>query len=494
MTRGSVWFVGAGPGDPKLLTIKGMEALSRADVVVYDRLANPLLLTHVKPHARLVYCGKEADRHTLPQEEINRLLVQEAQRGHTVVRLKGGDPSMFGRVGEEAQMCLEHGIPFEIVPGITSGMAVPLYAGIPLTHREYNSSVAFVTGHLCEKNAGKEPDWRALASMETLVIYMGVKNLPYIKEQLLLHGKHADTPVALVRWGTLGKQEAVSGRLLTIDRTVVEAGFKAPAIIVIGEVVHLRETLNWYEKKPLFGQRVAVASRRAEGRGLIQELELLGAEVWPIPLREQPAPSQGLPGDAAAYEWLVFDGVQQVRAFFRHLSSRRFDIRQLTGKIAAVGKETAAWLEEKGLYPQLVFEGTFRTSDLHQALSARSGERILHITSDLGAGNLQAEESAAHRVTAAALEWDSQHPAASWFASESFDLLATDDPDALFALAQFAGEDWQKRRLLCLGEDAIAQAKKMSWDAVVECEEGTEQLASVLDPLKTGKEAAHLYS
>ncbi|KQL45599.1 uroporphyrin-III methyltransferase [Brevibacillus choshinensis] len=498
MKTGSVLFVGAGPGDPKLLTIKGMEALQRADVVVYDRLANPLLLAHAKPDARLVYCGKEADRHTLPQDEINLLLVREAQKGQTVVRLKGGDPSMFGRVGEEAQVCLSHGIPFEIVPGITSGMAAPLYAGIPLTHREYNSSVAFVTGHLCEKNADKEPDWSGLALVETLVIYMGVKNLPRIKDQLLHHGKHPDTPVALVRWGTLGKQETVAGRLETIDRTVAEAGFTAPAIIVIGEVVRLRDSLSWYESKPLFGQRVAVASRQTGKYSLENVLEQVGAEVWPIPLTEQSlstsdAAGQGIPEDFSTYEWLVFDSELQVSAFFRELSARRYDLRRLQANIVAYNQQTAFALEEKGLYPDLVIGAAIPASALHQMLPLNSGERALHVSSDQSAVILHAQGSVTHTVQAGGLEWDPSHPLAKWFASDSFDWIATDDPNTLSALTQFAGLDWRKKRLLCVGTETITRAKELGWSEVIECAQA-ERLAEVLGQMKVAGEVTPLYS
>ncbi|MFD2370781.1 uroporphyrinogen-III C-methyltransferase [Brevibacillus sp. GCM10020057] len=491
MKTGSVVFVGAGPGDPKLLTIRGKEALGRADVVVYDRLANPLLLAHVREGARLVYCGKEADRHTLPQEKINSLLVREAQRGHTVVRLKGGDPSMFGRVGEEAQVCVAHGVRYEIVPGITSGMAVPLYAGIPLTHREFNSSVAFVTGHLCEKNSGKEPDWAALAAVETLVIYMGVKNLPRIKEQLLASGKSPDTPVALVRWGTLGKQETLTGRLETIDQKVAEAGFKAPAIIVVGEVVRLRDALNWYESKPLFGQRVAVAAGQAGESALAQELERLGAEVWPIPLREQsPAigASQGLPDDFAAYPWLVFDGAPQVAAFFRGLAKRRFDVRRLQSNIVACGKQAANALEERGIFPQFVLEEPTSPAALQRALPFWGGERVLHVSRNESSVMQIAPGIAIHRVQAGVVDWDETHPAAEWFAPDSFDWIATDDPDALAPLSRFAGADWRMRRILCAGADTIRRAKEMGWSEVVEC------AGDGCDLLQAMRGAVHLYS
>lgn len=472
MKTGSVLFVGAGPGDPKLLTIRGKEALERADVVIYDRLANPLLLSHVNTDAKLIYCGKEAVRHTLPQDQINLLLIEEAKKGQTVVRLKGGDPSMFGRVGEEAQMCLAHGIPFEIVPGVTSGMAAPLYAGIPLTHRDYNSSVAFVTGHLCDKNAQKEPDWAALSSVETLIIYMGVKNLPRIKERLLAHGKAKETPVALVRWGTLGEQKTLVGKLETIDQDVALAGFAAPAIIIIGEVVRLRESLNWYESRPLFGKRIAVAAKPREGRGtdLAARLEALGAEVVPIPLVELPSSSSasgtGIPADFSSYQWLVFDDERQVAFFFQELRQRRFDLRQIKSKLAARGVLAAEALEKSGLYPERVLDEKLSSSTLHLELSLGKGERILHLSAGKGMVILHAQGTMTHSVQAGTVEWNPAHPTAKWMEKRPVDWLATDDSYALPALTVFAGENWQAKPLICASADVEEKAREMGWQVV----------------------------
>jgi uroporphyrin-III C-methyltransferase len=247
---GKVYFVGAGPGDPKLITIKGAEAISLADVIVYDRLVSPELLKHAQSDVVQIYCGKLPDCHMIPQEQINQIIVDHALLGKTVVRLKGGDPGIFGRVGEEAEYCAQHDIPFEIVPGITSGIAAPLYAGIPLTHRDLSSSVAIVTGHKRSDGQGSDIQWDKLATaVDTIVFYMGVKNLPLIQEQLLLHGKSPETPVALVRWGTLSQQETVTGTLHDVLEKVKKANFKSPAIIVVGEVVKLREKLTWFEEQ-----------------------------------------------------------------------------------------------------------------------------------------------------------------------------------------------------------------------------------------------------
>ncbi|MCI1694937.1 uroporphyrinogen-III C-methyltransferase [Aneurinibacillus aneurinilyticus] len=249
MVQGKVFLVGAGPGDPKLITVRGMELIQQADVIVYDRLASPKLLNYTRKGTERIYCGKQADHHSLPQQEINRVIVERALEGKKVVRLKGGDPFMFGRGGEEAEACIAAGLSYEVVPGITSGIAAPAYAGIPVTHRDYSSSVAFVTGH---KASGKESeiDWERLSSaVDTLVFYMGVSNLPDIVKRLCQYGRAKETPVALVRWGTCENQETLTGTLETIVEQVQQARFQAPAIIVVGEVVRLREQLAWYEQR-----------------------------------------------------------------------------------------------------------------------------------------------------------------------------------------------------------------------------------------------------
>jgi uroporphyrin-III C-methyltransferase len=245
----SVYLVGAGPGDPELITVKGLTCIQQADVILYDRLVNEQLLTNAKEGADLIYCGKLPNYHTMQQETINHFLVKHAKKGKVVVRLKGGDPFIFGRGGEEAESLAKHNIPFEIVPGITSGIAAPAYAGIPVTHRDLSASFAIVTGH---RRKGKEDttNWEALAAgVDTLAIYMGVGNLSYIVDQLTKHGKSPQTPVALVQWGTLEDQRTVTGTLATIVKVVEESEIQNPSMIVVGEVVNLREKLQWFEQK-----------------------------------------------------------------------------------------------------------------------------------------------------------------------------------------------------------------------------------------------------
>ncbi len=245
---GIVYLVGAGPGDPELITVKGIRCIQQADVILYDRLVNQELLDYAKPNVELINCGKLPNYHLLQQETINRFLVKYAQKGKTVTRLKGGDPFVFGRGGEEAEICEKAGVPFEVVPGITAGIAAPAYAGIPVTHRDYSSSFAIITGH---RKAGEDDNikWEAIAKgIDTIAIYMGVKNLPYIRKKLLEHGKKPDTPVALIHWGTLQNQRIAIGTLETIVDTAERELVENPSMIVIGEVVRFHNKINWFEK------------------------------------------------------------------------------------------------------------------------------------------------------------------------------------------------------------------------------------------------------
>ncbi len=246
---GKVYLVGAGPGDPGLITVKGKKCIEEADVILYDRLINKELLNYAKDDAELIYCGKLPDYHLMKQETINHFLVKNAKKGKMVTRLKGGDPFVYGRGGEEAEELAKHGVEFEIVPGITSGIAAPAYAGIPVTHREHSSTFAFVTGHRRKDKEEDDLRWESLAKgIDTLAIYMGVKNLPYICEQLLKHGRPASTPVALVHWGTIEEQQTVTGTLNSIVEIVEKSEIKNPSMIIVGEVVRLRDKINWFEQ------------------------------------------------------------------------------------------------------------------------------------------------------------------------------------------------------------------------------------------------------
>ncbi|QGP93615.1 Siroheme synthase [Neomoorella glycerini] len=358
ISTGKVYLVGAGPGDAGLLTIKGQECLARADVVVYDRLINPSLLDYAPQGAAKIYVGKAPYRHALRQEEINELLVELARQGKQVVRLKGGDPFVFGRGGEEALALKAAGIPFEVVPGVTAAIAVPAYAGIPVTHRGLASTVAFITGN---EDPGKESsaiNWEALAgAVDTLVFLMGMANLAPIVSRLLACGRTPATPVALIRWGTRAEQETLVGTLADIEAKAQEAGFSNPAIIVVGQVVSLRSALAWLEGKPLFGRRVVITRPRAQAEAMARRLADLGAEVLAFPAIEIQPPADWGHLDAALakikdFEWLIFTSANGVRYLCRRLQERQLDIRTLAGiKIAAIGPATARALQERGLNP-----------------------------------------------------------------------------------------------------------------------------------------------
>jgi len=269
MKRGKVYFVGAGPGDPKLLTIRGKECLEQAEVVLYDYLANPVLLDHVPAEAERIYVGRRGRGRYGEQKEINRVMVERAQAGKTVVRLKGGDPFVFGRGGEEAEAVADAGIPFEVVPGVTSAVAAAAYAGIPVTHRTLASSFAVVTGHEDPSKPSPTVEWDRLASTGGTVIFlMGMKNLPAIVEHLLTSGRPSSTPVALIRWGTRSEQKTVVGTLADILKLAEQAALEPPTLIVVGEVVKLRAKLNWFESRPLFGVTVLVTQPSRHSRQL----------------------------------------------------------------------------------------------------------------------------------------------------------------------------------------------------------------------------------
>ncbi len=359
--KGFVYLVGAGPGDPGLFTIKGKELLEQAEVVVYDRLVSPEIIAWANPQAELIYVGKESCRHTLSQDEINALLAEKTAQGKMVVRLKGGDPFVFGRGGEEALYVRERGFDFAVVPGISSAIAVPAYAGIPVTHRDATSSFAVITGH---EKPGKEVssiNWELISTgIGTLVFLMGVENLEYIVNNLMENGRSPETPVALIRRGTMPDQEVVSGRLNDIVARVREAGLKPPAIIVVGETVDLRQELGWWETGPLWGKRIMVTRSRHQASVLVKKIRELGGEAIEFPTIEI-AEEEDLDKLYAAfkniksYHWIIFTSVNAVDIFFRELKSQDHDIRSLAGiKIGAIGPATSQRLQRYGLLVELM--------------------------------------------------------------------------------------------------------------------------------------------
>lgn len=381
MKKGKVYLIGAGPGDPGLLTLKGKACIESADVVIYDYLAARDLLRHAAKDAEKIYVGKKGGDHTLSQDGINDLIVQKASAGMIVARLKGGDPFIFGRGGEEAEILIDKQIPFEIIPGVTSAIAAPAYAGIPLTHRKYTSSVAFVTGHEDPAKKKSTVNWEALAKgVGTIVFLMGVKNLSNIVAQLLRHGRPSDTPVALVRWGTTSRQQTVSGTLDTIVDEVASAGLTSPSIIVVGGVAELREKMRWFEKKPLFGKKIVVTRARKQASVFVDMLSNLGAYCIESPTIEVVGETDTKPLDSAiddisSYEWIVFTSVNGVEYFFKRLFEKSKDTRALGHlKTATIGPATEKRLLDFGITSDIVPESyraesiidAFKTQDVVQ--------------------------------------------------------------------------------------------------------------------------------
>ncbi|OFV97847.1 MAG: uroporphyrinogen-III C-methyltransferase [Acidobacteria bacterium RIFCSPLOWO2_02_FULL_60_20] len=358
---GKVYLVGAGPGDPGLFTLKGDAILMIADVVLYDYLANTELLLHTKPGAELIYVGFHAEER-MSQEAINQLLVEKARQGKTVCRLKGGDPFVFARGGEEAEHLAAADIPWEVVPGVSAGTAVPAYAGIPLTHRQLSSSVLFVTGHEDpEKPGGPDVEWEKIAhGASTLVFFMGVKTLPQIAENLIRAGRPFSTPVAIIRWGTKGEQQTLTGTLATIVERARAAGVKPPALAVVGDVVRLREKLQWFERLPLFGQRILITRPREQAAELVAPLRALGAETLELPTIAIEDPEDWAPLDKAIrylrrYHWVIFTSANGVRKFLGRMAARGNDIRSMSAaKLCAIGPATAAELRRNCLKVDVV--------------------------------------------------------------------------------------------------------------------------------------------
>ncbi len=380
---GKVYLVGAGPGDPGLLTLKGKRCLEEAEVVIYDYLVDSRTLAYSQPKAELIYVGKRGGGEAVSQEEINQLLLAKASTGKTVVRLKGGDPFLFGRGGEEAEKIVAAGIELEVVPGVSSALAAPAYAGIPLTHRDYNSAVAIVTGHKEVWDTSPHLNWDKLATAcGTLVFLMGTRQLRNNMAQLVSHGLSPETPVALVRWGTKAEQEVLEGTVGTIADLAVTHHFQPPAVIVVGKVVQLRQRLKWFETKPLFGRRVLVTRARQQAGVFAELLEQQGAEVIRFPTIETVPLEQYTPLDTAirqieGYDWLIFTSVNGVTHFCQRLDAVDQDLRSLANiRIAAIGPATAKAVKALHLKVDAV-PAEYRAEALLPLLNEVQGKRIL---------------------------------------------------------------------------------------------------------------------
>lgn len=359
--KGMVYLIGAGPGDPDLITVKGRDCLQKADVIVYDYLVNESLLSLARKDTEIIYVGKKSGLHTLSQEKINRLLIEKAKKGLIVARLKGGDPFIFGRGGEEAMELSREGIKFEVVPGVTSAIAVPAYAGIPLTHRDFASTVCLITGHEDPTKEMSDISWDALAkSSGTLVFLMGISNLDRIAKKLIENGRSSSSPAAVIGNGTMPTQKTIIGSLADISKKAKDASFAPPGVIMVGDVVNLRERLNWFEARPLFGKRILVTRPEDQSAGFIRDLSELGAQCLLLPTIKIIPPSgwEGLDRaieGLSRYDWILFTSINGVAYFFERLHFAKKDVRDLKGiKIGAIGPKTSVALMDKGVSPDLI--------------------------------------------------------------------------------------------------------------------------------------------
>ncbi len=373
-----VYLVGAGPGDPELITLKAKRLLELADCVLYDHLAPAELLALAPAVAERIYVGKKKSDHALSQEEICALLVEHGRAGRNVVRLKGGDPFLFGRGGEEAEALAAAGIPFEVVPGVTSPLGIAAYTGVPLTHRDHTSVVTFVTGHDVDRI-----DWNKTGVSETLVVFMGLSHFDRIAERIIAAGRNPATPAMAVRWGTRPDQDVLTGTLATLPALIHEHALKPPATIIVGDVVSLRPKLSWYEQLPLFGRRIVVTRAREQAGTLSQSLHALGAEVIELPTIEiRPAPDYAALDRAIAalpaYDWLIFTSTNGVRFFLERLDAGASDLRAIRGRICAIGPATREALERFHLKVDVMAE-QYVAEGLLAALSAHDlkGARVL---------------------------------------------------------------------------------------------------------------------
>lgn len=435
---GRCYLVGAGPGDLGLVTLRAKQLIERAEVVVYDYLCNPEMLQWAPETAELIYAGKKAGAHTLKQDEINALLVEKAQTGKQVVRLKGGDPFLFGRGGEEAQALAAASIPFEVVPGVTSAIAAPAYAGIPVTHRGMTSHVTFFTGHEDPEKTESSIDFGALAKVGgTQVMLMGVERIDAIAQQMRENGVRADLPVALVRWGTTGRQEVISGTLQDIAQKVADQNFAPPAVAVFGEVVSLGKELAWQKARPLSGKRIVVTRTRKQAGALSDQLRHLGAEVIELPTIRIEPPSDvralaELVQDAHGYDWIVFTSPNGVTAFFEMFYKLYDDARDIGGaRIAAIGPATAQRVREFHLKVDLqpdefVAEAVVRefkkVGDIEnlRILIARAEEARDLLPRELGALGAIVDVAVAYRTVA---EKSDRTEARSRLAAEGADMI-----------------------------------------------------------------------
>ncbi len=459
MPKGKVTLLGAGPGDPGLMTCKGLRVLREADLVLFDALAPVELLNEVKPGCELIDVGKRSGHHSQKQKQITQLMIRAARAGKQVVRLKGGDPFIFGRGGEEAEGLARARLLFDVIPGVSSAIAVPAYAGIPLTHRDYNSTVLFLTGH-GEKEGAPAVDWEQLASLETLVILMGVRRLAQSVRALLRAGKDSQTPAAVIQWGTIPAQQTVVGSLKTIARQAQKADIKPPAVIVIGPLVKLRRSLNWFETKPLFAKRILITRAREQASELAERFRAEGGIPIEVPTIEIQPPRSYRSLDRAianlkTFDWLVLTSANGSRAFFERLHHNKRDARALAGiKIATVGPGTAQPLQDYGITPDFVAK-THRAEGLLTRLTQNrvEGKRILIVRAEKAREILPETLRKRGAIVTVVSCYRSTIPRAS--GSELRRLIDREPPDLL----TFASSSMVRNFFTLLGKDRVRQQK-----------------------------------
>lgn len=391
MNKGKVYIIGVGPGDYKLITLKAVECIAESDVIVYDRLINSKVLSYARSDAELIYVGKTPGFHAVPQKRINEILVKKAAEGKLISRVKGGDPFVFGRGGEEGEYLRENGVEFEVVPGVTSAVAVPAYAGIPVTHRDYCSSLHIITGHKCRKVRNGSIDYEVISKLEgTLIFLMGVKQLPQICQSLVKAGKRKSTPVAVIEKGTTYEQKVITGTLEDICEKVRELGILPPAVTVVGDIVNLQKKLDWKSEKVLSGKRIAITRARKQAAKLVKKIEELGGEVVEIPTIKIVKPDSfeffdKILGAIKRFNWIVFTSVNGVNAFLNRMRDKSIDIRELSGiKLSSIGKATTEELKNHGLNVEYMPE-KYTTKHLLQGLLKliRPGEKVLLARADI---------------------------------------------------------------------------------------------------------------
>lgn len=501
MKMGKVWLVGAGPGDIGLFTLKGMEVLKQAEVVVYDSLVGQGVLSQIPGTARLIHVGKRANHHTMPQEEINQVLLEEAKKGYRVVRLKGGDPFLFGRGGEELELLSQEGIPYEVVPGVTSPLAVPAYNGIPVTHRDFCSSLHIITGH---KSAGKEYDidFQALVRTKgTLVFLMGVSALGDICQGLLAGGMEPDMPAAILQKGTTAGQKRIVATVSTLKEEVEKRGIETPAIIVVGRVCTLAEQFAWYEALPLAGWKVLVTRPKNLISRTASSLRRLGAEVLELPaIKTVPLEDQSRLKAAfsrlSGYQWIVFTSPTGVEVFFEEMKKQRVDLRSMGGaKLAAIGEGTKKKLEEHGLFVDFmpsVYDGDTLGEELTRELTG--GEQILVPRAEAGNANLIASLEKAGAVVEDVPTYQTLHEKSQLidekkeFESQEIDCAVFTSASTVRGFVEgTSGLDYTKVKAACIGKQTKAAADAYGMETYMAEKATIESLISLVVEMK-GKE------